>query len=76
MDYSQIHHDPEHPAGPSPWVTSPPTSSQTSFGASSTLQSGESSPVATSTYAERRTQPSDSDSGDETFVYRGNGSEA
>ena len=74
MDYSQIPHDHEHPAGPSPWVTSPPSTSRTtSFGAS-TLQSGDSSPVATSTtYSERRSQRSDAGSDDETLTNDNNG---
>ena len=70
MDYSQVSHDPEHPAGPSPWVTSPPTTSRTSFGAS-TLQSEESSPVATtssSPYTERQSRRSDTGSDDETLI--------
>ncbi|MCJ1308018.1 Vacuolar protein sorting-associated protein 17 [Agyrium rufum] len=66
MDYSQLQNDPDHPNGDSPWVTSPQPASRASYEAS-TIQSGRSSPIATSTAFTRETSriSSDMESGQE-----------
>ena len=50
MDYSQLPHDPDHPAGTSPWNTSPRVSARPSFAASAS-GSEPSSPALTSSAA-------------------------
>ncbi|RAK73375.1 retromer subunit VPS17 [Aspergillus fijiensis CBS 313.89] len=58
MDYSAISHDPDHPAGTSPWASPRPT--QTTFAATSDIPSSPLPPQEHSPYgADREPQPAD-----------------
>ena len=66
MDYSQLPNDPDHPAGTSPWQTSPhQPAQQTSFGALPS-ESEPPSPIATqSPYPDSRPNPKQDDASDQ-----------
>ena len=73
MDYSQLPNDPDHPAGTSPWQSSPQTPSRTSYNSQGGNSVPSSPETAQSPYASEGQQASQNDDSDQETLVSTNG---